>query len=94
MAALYMAFGVGGSILIQAGLVFIGVSDPFTPSWGVMIRNAYQAGAVADSWYWSLPPGILISFTVLSTFMLGRKYEEIAQEGPGGGERDEALVNM
>jgi peptide/nickel transport system permease protein len=76
MMILFFSLGIGFSILVQAGLAFIGVSDPFVPSWGIMIRNAYSNGYV-DNFWWSLTPGFLISMTVLSAFMFGRKYEEI-----------------
>jgi peptide/nickel transport system permease protein len=84
MMILFFALGIGYSILVQASLAFIGVSNPFLPSWGVMIRNVYDAGYTEIAWWWSLSPGFLISITVLSAFMFGRKYEEIA-----GGEADE-----
>lgn len=85
MAALFFAMGVGLAILEQAGLSFIGVTDPFTPTWGIMIRNAHQSGRIADAWWWSFPPGIMISLTVLSLYLLGRGYEN------AGGE-DEVVV--
>ncbi len=78
MAILFFAMGVGSSILIQAGLSFLGVSDPFTPSWAVMVRNAFNSGYMSIAWWWSLPPGFLIGITVLSTFMFGRGYESLA----------------
>ena len=77
MMTLFFALGIGYSILVQAGLAFIGVSDPFTPSWGVMLRNVYDAGYAEIAWWWSIPPGLMISLTVLSAFMFGRKFEEI-----------------
>lgn len=88
MAILYMALGVGWAILLQAGLAFIGVTDPFVPSWGIMVRNAYKSGQMAELWWWSLPPGVLISFTVLATFIIGRSLEEdsateVVGEGAG-----------
>ncbi|QLG29603.1 ABC transporter permease (plasmid) [Halorarum halophilum] len=85
MAALFFAMGVGLAILEQAGLSFIGVTDPFTPTWGIMIRNAHQSGRVAEAWWWSFPPGIMISLTVLSLYLLGRGYE-------GAGGEDEVVV--
>jgi peptide/nickel transport system permease protein len=88
MAVLFFSLGIGYTILIQAGLTFLGVADPFTPTWGVMIRGAYDAGAVADGWYWSIPPGLMISFTVLSAFMFGREYESLVGSGKG----EEALA--
>jgi len=87
MAVLFFALGIGYSIILQAGLAFIGVSSPFVPSWGVMIRNAYDSGLIAQAWYWPLFPGLMISLTVLSTFMFGRGYEELS-----GGEYDEATT--
>lgn len=85
MAALFFAMGVGLAILEQAGLSFIGVTDPFTPTWGIMIRNAHQSGTIAEAWWWSFPPGIMISLTVLSLYLLGRGYE-------GAGGEDEVVV--
>ncbi len=87
MAVLFFALGVGISILVQATLAFLGVVDPFLPSWGVMVRNAYASGRMATAWWWSIPAGLMISLTVLSTFMFGRSYEKIAGQGD-----DEAFV--
>lgn len=75
MIILFFSIGLGYGILHQAGLAFIGVSNPFVPSWAIMIRNAYQSGQMAQMWWWSLPPGLLISLTVLSSFMFGRSFE-------------------
>ncbi|MEF8975279.1 MAG: ABC transporter permease [Halapricum sp.] len=80
MAVLFFALGVGRTIMYQASLSFLGVASPFIPSWGVMIRNAYQTGALLSYWYWSLPPGILISATVVATYLFGRGYEEVSQQ--------------
>jgi peptide/nickel transport system permease protein len=77
MAFLFFALGVGDAVIIQAGLAFIGVSDPFIPSYGVMLRNAYNSGALGDAIWWSLPPGILIALTVLSAYLLGRSIEGV-----------------
>lgn len=76
MAFLFFAIGVGYTIILQAGLAFLGVSSPFVPSWGVMLRNAYNSGYIAAQPAWALAPGLLISFTVVSTFMLGRQFED------------------
>ena len=80
MAILFTAIGAGYAILIQAGLAFLGVTDPGIPTWGVIIRNAFRAGAIDTAWWWSAVPGIMISFTVLSMFLFGRGYEQIAEE--------------
>lgn len=80
MAILYFSLGVGIAILLQASLAFIGLSNPFLPTWGIIIRNAYQSGEMIQAWWWTLPPGLLISGTVLSTIMIGRRYESTGQD--------------
>jgi len=77
MAIFFLSLGVGYAIVLQASLTFLGVADPFTPSWGVMIRNAFRSGYMSEAWWWSIPPGVLIGLTVLSTFMFGRGYEDL-----------------
>ena len=75
MAILFFALGVGDAVIVQAGLAFVGVSDPFVPSYGVMVRNAYNAGALGEAVWWSIPPGVLIALTVLSAYLIGRSIE-------------------
>lgn len=75
MAALFFAMGIGLAILKQAGLAFLGMTDPFLPAWGTMIRNAYDSGLASEAWWWTLSPGAMISITVLSVYLIGRGYE-------------------
>lgn len=79
MVFLFFALGIGWSITTQASLAFLGLANPFVPSWGVMVRNAYTSGLMDKALWWALPPGFLISLTVLSTFMLGRGYERLME---------------
>ena len=83
MAILYFALGIGVAIIAQASLAFVGVADAQTPSWGVMIRNAYFSGYLREAWTWALAPGLMIAFTVLSTYLIGRSFES-ADEATGG----------
>lgn len=87
MIVLLFSLGIGYAILVQASLAFIGVVDPFVPSWGVMLRNAYVSGQLGYALWWSIPPGFAISMTVLSCFMLGRKMPGVEAEemARGGG---------
>lgn len=88
MAIMFFAIGIGYTIIIQAGLSFLGVVNPFVPGWGVMMRNAYTSGQVGNYWWWSIPPGLMIALTVVSTFMFGRGYERVS----GGGDDEGAMV--
>ena len=83
MAILFFALTTGATILIMASLSFLGVTDPFVPSWGIMVRNAFDSGLIAQTPWWVLPPGLAIAFTVLSLFMVGRTVETILDEEQG-----------
>lgn len=86
MLMLFFGLGVGYSIILQASLAFVGVADPFVPSWGVMIRNAYHSGLMGSAPWWSLSPAVMISATVTSAIMIGRRYEALV------GEQDREVV--
>lgn len=84
MMALYFAIGIGATIIVQAGLAFVGVANPFVASWGVMIRNAFASGNMIGLWWWSIPPGLCLSLTVSATYLLGRKYELESKQAENG----------
>jgi len=74
-----IALGVPGAILAEAGLAFLGLSDPRVPSWGRMLHEAYTFGAfTTGAWWVILPPGLGISMICLAFMSIGRKLEEHA----------------
>jgi peptide/nickel transport system permease protein len=74
-----VALGVPGAILAEAGLAFLGLSDPRIPSWGRMLHEAYTFGAfTSGAWWVILPPGLGISLICLLFMSIGRKLEERA----------------
>jgi peptide/nickel transport system permease protein len=58
------ALHVGGAILIEAGLSFLGLGDRNVVSWGALLNDAQQFVRVA--WWMSAFPGLAITLTVLS----------------------------
>lgn len=80
MIMLFLALGTALTILISASLAFLGFMNPFIPSWGVMIRNAYGSGFAMQAWWWTLPSGFAIAFSALIIIMLGRGYERVHNE--------------
>jgi peptide/nickel transport system permease protein len=63
-------FSVGGAILIESGLSFLGLGiQPPEPSWGGILSIGKDYITVA--WWMSLFPGIAIFLTVLSFNLLG-----------------------
>lgn len=68
---------VGGSIIAESTLAFLGMSGPEI-SWGSMLDRANQSGAVtAGAWWYLLPPGIAIVLVVLSFTLVGRALETV-----------------
>ena len=59
------ALHVGGAILIEAGLSFLGLGDRNVVSWGALLNDAQQF--VRTAWWMSAFPGLAITLTVLST---------------------------
>jgi peptide/nickel transport system permease protein len=76
LAFLFMTFAVTGAILGEASLSFIGLGDPNTMSWGMMLYYVNH-GYTLTAWWWMLPPGIAITLLVLGFFLVGRAFEEI-----------------
>jgi peptide/nickel transport system permease protein len=77
LVLLYTALSVGGSVLTEAGLSFLGFGDPNYPSWGTMLNQAFRAGAARTAWWWILPPGLSLSLFVVATYLVGRSYEVV-----------------
>jgi peptide/nickel transport system permease protein len=78
MSFLYGAFAIAWAILTEAGVSFLGLGDPNSVSWGVMLQSARVYSAMAEgTWWWFVPPGVCIALVVISGFLIGRGYEEI-----------------
>ncbi|MEM4578642.1 MAG: ABC transporter permease [Pyrobaculum sp.] len=61
-----MIFNVPGAILAEAGLSFLGLGDPSIPTWGQIMQQAFDNGALQNfAWWWILPPGLLIVLTAV-----------------------------
>lgn len=60
---------VGSAILFEAGLSFMGLSDPNLMSWGLMIGSSRQY--ILTSWWTVTFPGLAIFITVLAVSLIG-----------------------
>jgi len=62
--------GVGNTIVLEAGLSFLGVGLPSsTPSWGNMVADGQEV--MLNAWWIATFPGLAIVFTVLSFNLVG-----------------------
>jgi peptide/nickel transport system permease protein len=69
---------VGSAIISESTLAFLGVGDPSKVSWGLMLKDALDVGAItAGAWWYLLPPGIAIVLVVLAFTLCGRALEVV-----------------
>lgn len=67
-----------GAVLTETTLSFIGLGDPFQPSWGEILNSAQTAGAPGlGAWWYLAPPGASIVLVVLAFTLLGSALDEI-----------------
>jgi peptide/nickel transport system permease protein len=63
MVIVQISLDASAAILIEAGLGFLGLSDPTVPSWGEMLNRGQQFLELA--WWMSVFPGMAICIAVL-----------------------------
>lgn len=63
------ALSVGVAILFEAGLSFLGLSDPNVMSWGYLIGS--NRPYILDAWWAVTFPGVAIFLTVLAVSLIG-----------------------
>jgi peptide/nickel transport system permease protein len=74
---LYMAYTISGAIITEAILSFLGMGDPTSITWGMMLQYLRISGHTLDAPWWFLPPGIAITLLSLSFYLIGRAFDEV-----------------
>jgi peptide/nickel transport system permease protein len=66
------------SILAETTLALLGLGDPLSTSWGIIIFRAFDQGALsAGLWWWLIPPGVCICLVTLAFTMCGYALDEV-----------------
>ena len=67
------------AILLETTLAFLGLGDPLQKSWGSVLFHAQARGAfLSGAWvWWVLPPGLLITASVLGFALVGFDLERV-----------------
>jgi peptide/nickel transport system permease protein len=66
------------SILSETTLSLLGLGDPTKVSWGGIINDAFESGALsAGYWWWVIPPGICICLVTLAFTMCGYALDDV-----------------
>jgi len=67
-----IALSVPGAILSEAGLSFLGLTNPNLITWGQMLNNAQSNGATINGYWWQvIPPGLAIAIVGLIFVLIG-----------------------
>jgi len=65
-------------VFLEATLALLGLGDPVLPTWGKVINDAYQNGALYNGmYYWIVQPAVLLMITGLAFAMLGFSLDRI-----------------
>jgi peptide/nickel transport system permease protein len=68
----------GGAILTETLLAFVGLGDPFAPSWGQILNSAESQGApTLGAWWYIVPPATCIVLVVLSFTLVGGALDSV-----------------
>jgi peptide/nickel transport system permease protein len=66
------------AILSETTLSFLGLGDPTRASWGKMLQESFEAGALTlEAWWYYVPPGLAIMLVVLAFTLVGQALEEV-----------------
>ncbi len=66
------------AILTETTLSFLGLGDPTRISWGRMLDDAYDVGAITTgSWWFIVPPGVCVVVVVLAFNLVGQAIEDV-----------------
>jgi peptide/nickel transport system permease protein len=67
-----------GAVLTETTLAFVGLGDPFQPSWGQILNDAETVGAPSlGAWWWVAGPASCIVLVVLAFTLVGNTLDAI-----------------
>ncbi|HEX5824322.1 MAG TPA: ABC transporter permease, partial [Candidatus Limnocylindrales bacterium] len=67
-----------GAVLTETTLSFVGLGDPFQPSWGQLLEAARASGAPGlGAWWYFIPPGACIVLVVLAFTLVGSALDDL-----------------
>lgn len=74
---------IGGAMLFEGGLSFLGLGDPNVVSWGLMIGQ--NRSYLLDAWWTVTFPGLALFITVLSVALIGDGVNDALDPRGAGG---------
>ncbi len=69
------------AVYAESVLSFLGLGDPTTMTWGMMLHFAFESGAMSSALYWVIPPITCIVTLILGFTFLGTAVSDIMKPG-------------
>lgn len=79
-------YGVRRAVFMEAGLAFLGISDPTVVSWGMMMRDAMSFCYLNVWQWWLVPTGVALSLTIIGLTFVGHAAEPLIEPRLRGAE--------
>lgn len=74
-----------GAVFTETTLAFIGLGDPFQPSWGQILNAAQEGGAPGlGAWWYIAPPAVCVVLVILSFTLVGNALDDILNPKTAG----------
>ena len=72
------------AVFTETTLAFIGLGDPFAPSWGEILNAAQNSGAPGlGAWWYIAPPATCVVLVVLAFTLVGNALDDILKPKSG-----------
>ncbi len=79
-------YGVRRAVFMEAGLAFLGITDPTMVSWGMMMRDALRFSYLNVWQWWLVPTGVALSLTIIGLTFLAYAAEPVIEPRLRGAE--------
>ena len=79
-------YGVRRAVFMEAGLAFLGISDPTVISWGMMMRDAMSFSFLNIWQWWLVPTGLALSLTIVGLTFISHAAEPVIEPRLRGAE--------
>lgn len=73
------------AIFTETTLAFIGLGDPFAPSWGQLLNAAQEIGAPSlGAWWYIVPPATCVVMVILAFTLVGNALDDVMNPKTAG----------
>jgi len=79
-------YSVRRAVFMEAGLAFMGITDPTVVSWGMMMRDALTFSYLNVWQWWLIPTGVALSLTIVGLTFIGYAAEPVIEPRLRGAE--------